>query len=220
MKRVANRHGTHWNQSWPGELELKGVKDLVKKFVELKTELAAISPLEGGALIDYLFPESEQDNNVVREASSLANAEAKNQQEIYEALTSVVTQPATPEEGEFVRVMSLHKSKGLTSKVVIVAGCIEGLIPYLEKDWTPAEREANIQEQRRLFYVALTRAKDILLVSSFATMERRLSYKIGARVKSGYEAQASTVSSRFLGELGPSAPQPVAGHKWLKLQFE
>ena len=33
-----------------------------------------------------------------------------------------------PEKADYVRVMSLHKSKGLTSKVTIVSGCVQGLI--------------------------------------------------------------------------------------------
>jgi superfamily I DNA/RNA helicase len=135
-------------------------------------------------------------------------------------VTSVVTQPATPEEGEYVRVMSLHKSKGLTSKALIVAGCIEGLIPYLQQDWTPTELDTNIKEQRRLFYVAITRATDILVISSFATIERKLFHQIGARVRAGYEKQARTISSRFLGELGPWAPHPETGAGWVKRNFE
>jgi superfamily I DNA/RNA helicase len=203
-----------------GALKISGTAELVKRFRALKAELAAIAPLAGGALIDYLFPESEEENNVVREAAYLADVDTKTVQETYEALTSVVTQPATPEEGEYVRVMSLHKSKGLTSKAVIVAGCIEGLIPYLQQDWTPTELDTNIKEQRRLFYVAITRATDILVLSSFATIERKLSHQIGARVRAGYEKQARTISSRFLGELGPLAPQPETGAGWVKRNFE
>jgi DNA helicase-2/ATP-dependent DNA helicase PcrA len=203
-----------------GALKISGTAELVKRFKELRAELAAIAPLVGTALIDYLFPESEEENNAVREAAYLADVDDKNLGETYEALTSVVTQPATPDEGEYVRVMSLHKSKGLTSKAVIVAGCIDGLIPYLQSDWTPAEREANIQEQRRLFYVVLTRATDILIISSFATIDRQLSHKIGARVKTGYEKQARTISSMFLRELGPSAPPPQTGRTWSERNFE
>ena len=46
---------------------------------------------------------------------------------IVEQIRTSVTQPEIPEEGDFVRIMSLQKSKGLTSKVVIVAGCVEAL---------------------------------------------------------------------------------------------
>lgn len=52
---------------------------------------------------------------------------------------------------EFVwtRVMSLHKSKGLT--LVVVAGCVGGLIPTIDYDIPENDRELQLCEQRRLF---------------------------------------------------------------------
>jgi len=170
-----------------GKLTIKNMNDLVSRFRDLKEELVALEPLTGITLLEYLFPETEADNLPIREAAQLAGVEDKPAKDIFKALTSVITQPAMPEEGEFVRVMSLHKSKGLTSKVVIVAGCIQGLVPFLDEDHTPVEAASNMKEQRRLFYVALTRAKDILVISSFATIERKVAHKIGARVKQSGE---------------------------------
>lgn len=202
-----------------GDLEMKGIAELKKRFKQLVEELAAINGTAGTFLIDYLFPEEQEEHAVVRESAELAGLEAATPADIYESLTSVITQPAMPEAGEYARIMSLHKSKGLTSKVVVVAGCIQGLIPYLEKDWTPEELEFNTQEQRRLFYVALTRATDILVVSSFLKMERKLAYKIGARVRPGYEPIARTIASQFLGELGPTASRPEIGSEWAQRNF-
>jgi DNA helicase-2/ATP-dependent DNA helicase PcrA len=112
-----------------------------------------------------------------------------------------------------VRVMSLHKSKGLTSKVAIVAGCIEGLIPTTDSDHTPAQAQANLHEQRRLFYVSMTRCREILLLSSVLRLPVDLAYRIGARVL-GRRGTCRTIASRFLGELGPASPAPVAGEDW------
>jgi DNA helicase II / ATP-dependent DNA helicase PcrA len=204
-----------------GNLKLKGTSGVVARFRDLKQELAALGPLTGLALIDYLFPEAEVDSFAIREAAQLAGLDDKDAKNILRALTGVITQPAMPEEGEFVRVMSLHKSKGLTSKVVIVAGCIQGLVPFLDRDHNSAEASANLKEQRRLFYVAITRATDILVISSFATIERKVAHKIGARTKQsgGNEFHALTASSGFLKELGPSAPTPVLGQAWLSSSF-
>ena len=47
----------------------------------------------------------------------------------------------------------------VSSPVVIIAGCIDGLIPAEPDQGTPAERAAAMEEQRRLFYVGLTRVK-------------------------------------------------------------
>lgn len=204
-----------------GEVTLSGTKQLVARFKDLKEELAALEPLMGQVLMDYLFPETEPENAAIREAAQLASVDTKGAKDILQALTSVITQPAMPEVGEFVRVMSLHKSKGLTSKAVIVAGCVQGLIPFLDRDHTPSEASASLKEQRRLLYVALTRATDTLVISSFATIERSIAYKIGARIKQsgGNQSHALTVSSQFLKELGPAAPTPLYGRAWLSSQF-
>jgi DNA helicase II / ATP-dependent DNA helicase PcrA len=128
---------------------------------------------------------------------------------------AAVTQPETPAEADYVRVMSLHKSKGLTSKVVLVAGCIQGLIPVQDFDESPQERFAILQEQRRLFYVAITRCTEILILSSSLQLERDSAWRIGARVRRGGGQLANTVASQFLQELGPAAPHPVLGAAWM-----
>ena len=56
---------------------------------------------------------------------------------------------------QFPRVMTMHKIKGLTSKVVIVAGCCDGLIPYKDDRLVDGERVAKMREYRRLFHVAV-----------------------------------------------------------------
>ena len=62
-----------------------------------------------------------------------------------------------------VNVMTIHAAKGLEHDVVFIAGCENGIIPHaraLEED------PKNIEEERRLFYVALTRAKQKLYITS------------------------------------------------------
>ncbi len=56
--------------------------------------------------------------------------------------------------------MTLHASKGLEWKVVFIVGCEEGLIPYNEYN-----KKADLDEERRLFYVGMTRAKQSLFIS-------------------------------------------------------
>ncbi|MDH5203410.1 MAG: UvrD-helicase domain-containing protein [Nitrospirota bacterium] len=58
-----------------------------------------------------------------------------------------------------VTLMTLHMAKGLEFKVVFIAGVEEGLIPYrIKKD------DIDIEEERRLFYVGITRAMDELFL--------------------------------------------------------
>lgn len=77
---------------------------------------------------------------------------------------------------------------------------------------------AKLEEQRRLFYVAVTRTRQTLVLSSVTRLPRKPAYRIGARVGRGYSASAKTMTTRFLHELGPTKPNPVAGPVFLRGQ--
>jgi DNA helicase-2/ATP-dependent DNA helicase PcrA len=63
-----------------------------------------------------------------------------------------------------VPIITIHQAKGLEFDVVFIAGAVDGEIPsYL------SEREGRLEEERRLFYVGMTRAKKDLYISSYAT---------------------------------------------------
>ena len=134
--------------------------------------------------------------------------------DLFDRVKTHITQPEMPEEGEFARVMSLHKSKGLTSKVAIVAGCTQGLIPFQDNEQPQSEQDAILREQRRLSYVAITRCTEVLVLSSAARMQRQLAWRIGAQLRSGRSIVGATIASQFIDELGPTAPAPCAGDEW------
>ncbi|MDX1420832.1 MAG: 3'-5' exonuclease [Rubricoccaceae bacterium] len=83
-----------------------------------------------------------------------------------------------------VTLMTLHASKGLEFKVVFVAGLEEGLFPLSVAAQDPKE----LEEERRLFYVGVTRAEEALF----------LSY---ARSRYRYGESQGAVRSRFLDEI-------------------
>jgi len=140
--------------------------------------------------------------------------------QLMQALLDAVIQPEVPPEVTEVRIMSLHKSKGLSSPVVIVAGCVEGLLPAApDADLTKAENDALLEEQRRLFFVGLTRVKadpknnrpGILLLTSSRTMSLADAMQSGIRPAKVVYGTAHVHASRFLKELGPSAPASKKG---------
>ncbi|TFG59091.1 MAG: ATP-dependent helicase, partial [Spirochaetales bacterium] len=93
-----------------------------------------------------------------------------------------------PEEQDMqgkVSLMTIHAAKGLEFDVVCVAGVEDGIIPHAR---ALTENEANLEEERRLFYVALTRAKERLYLTSCKS--RRLQGR-----------QRECVPSPFLEEL-------------------
>ena len=60
---------------------------------------------------------------------------------------------------EAVTLMTIHASKGLEFPVVFIAGCEDGIIPYIPVDESTIP-EDDLDEERRLLYVAMTRAQD------------------------------------------------------------
>jgi DNA helicase-2/ATP-dependent DNA helicase PcrA len=197
-----------------GQYAQTGVSALVTKYNELKDILSSLQGLSISDVVDQLMPDGNADCVVLREAAIIALPECEGATDLFEYLRNHTTQPEMPEEGEFVRIMSLHKSKGLTSKVVIILGCSQGLIPFEKPDEPPQEQVAILQEQRRLFYVALTRCTETLMISSATQMARQFAWKIGARVTPGSSQYARTVASVFLDELGPDAPVAINGANW------
>lgn len=88
------------------------------------------------------------------------------------------------EEAERISLMTVHAAKGLEFDRVAVVGLEEGLFPHARS----FEEDEGLEEERRLFYVALTRAREELLLS-FA----RRRFRTGA--------PGPTEASRFLREL-------------------
>ena len=78
-------------------------------------------------------------------------------QEYTEMLRLKERQRSLKQEG--VRLMTIHAAKGLEFDAVFLIEANEGRIPYKK-----AKREKETEEERRLFYVAMTRAKDLLKI--------------------------------------------------------
>lgn len=202
-----------------GEVQLDGISQLTARFQTLQDELTRLRQLSVMQLFEDILPTGTERADPIRELvtgklDTIGGAAA-----LLDLLKSEITQPEMPAEGDFVRLMSLHKSKGLTSRATIIVGCVHGLIPFVDHDLPPTELEAHTQEQRRLFYVALTRAKEILVLSSAASIPRQLAYKIGAIVKGGTPQNGKTIACEFIQDLGPTVLPARLGSAWVSSGF-
>lgn len=90
------------------------------------------------------------------------------------------------EVGGRVRLMTVHQAKGLEFPVVFVIGAAEGLFPTQR-----SIDDGDVEEERRLFYVASTRAMDLLIIS----------YPRVSAVGGNFEMRQA---SRFLEDIDPS----------------
>ncbi|MFN3687575.1 ATP-dependent helicase [Salinarimonas sp.] len=202
---------------------LPNCRDLIQAFDQITEELALMEGLpELAQLIDYVFPEAELAYEEIRNLASdvLATVNENNPAEFLRELVLSIAKPEPPEEVDEVRVMSLHKSKGLSSPVTIITSCIQGLMPNLGDPNMPAHAAAAaLEEQRRLFYVAITRVKadpnngkpGKLYITYPASVPTGIARSGNIAISVFRRGQAAVSGSQFINELGPSAPRPVRG---------
>jgi len=95
-----------------------------------------------------------------------------------------------------VTLMTLHAAKGLEFPLVFLAGMEEGLFPHSRTLMNPEE----LEEERRLCYVGMTRAMNTLVLT-------RAHY----RRRYGNDAPEGTVPSRFLEEVPPNLVENLSG---------
>ncbi len=83
---------------------------------------------------------------------------------------TLLTRDDTEEEKGEVNIMTIHASKGLEFSVGFIAGAEEGIIPHAR---SVEENEGDIEEERRLFYVAITRAQQKLFITHCRTRKKQ-----------------------------------------------
>jgi ATP-dependent DNA helicase Rep len=106
--------------------------------------------------------------------------------QVAQTISVIISLAERGDEPDVVTLSTLHAAKGLEWPHVVLAGVNEGLLPFRsgDQELTPE----RLEEERRLMYVGITRARSTLLVS---TLRRR---------KKGRETVAG-VPSRFIGEM-------------------
>jgi DNA helicase-2/ATP-dependent DNA helicase PcrA len=100
-----------------------------------------------------------------------------------------------------VSLLTLHAAKGLEFTNVFIVGMEDGLLPL---HWGEPD-EATLAEERRLFYVGMTRAKDRLILSR--ALKRHRGGRVRARAASPFLADIENELIRFARTEGPRKPE-------------
>ena len=88
--------------------------------------------------------------------------ESRAQGKTYEAKETAKTGQEGESTMEGIRIMTMHASKGLEFHTVYIPDCQEGKIPSAK-----SKEPHEIEEERRMFYVAMTRAKEELYLLAY-----------------------------------------------------
>ncbi len=175
----------------------------------LQEECAGLAPAQ---LIERVLERSGYLTYVEQQDNLEHTARAENLRELSNAMAEATEQGQTLEDvldaaalvadsDEYdptipVSLMTLHSAKGLEFDAVFLAGLEEGLLPHTRSGSNLSE----IEEERRLFYVGMTRAKQSLVISR--AIYRR-SY--------GEERLRASTPSRFLAEIPAELIEAASG---------
>ncbi len=201
-------------------VSLKGFRDLLVSLtadvsgVDVSTALGLILD-RSGYLRDLREDKSEESEarieNLMELVSAAREYETREPDAALEGFVDRLSLLSEADEAQGAKearvwLMSMHAAKGLEFPIVVVAGMEEGLFPHSRS----AEDEDEVEEERRLCYVCLTRARERLILTGAA---RR-------RIFGDYQA---TQPSRFLDEIPPALMQrvePVAAPRWNGAPYE
>jgi ATP-dependent DNA helicase Rep len=181
----------------PGTLPPRAANSLAAFVQQLEGWRQAAGSTPPKALIERVIRESGLASYWREQAKRPEEAERRRQQveaflewvggrresTLEKLLAALMIESQDDDPGERVRLLTLHSAKGLEFRHVYLVGCEDGLLPHAS-----SIDEGRIEEERRLFYVGMTRAKQSLTLTL-------------CRVRSRYGREDVTEPSRFLDEL-------------------
>ncbi len=139
---------------------------LVENLPRLARELTVVQlinyVINNTGYLDYLennFKNAEERAENIQEL--IKTAKSVNNLEVFLEKASLVQGLDTENGGAGVNLMTIHLAKGLEFDNVFVSGCCEGVLPH-QKSYFSQE---SLEEERRLMYVAMTRARKRLFLS-------------------------------------------------------
>jgi DNA helicase-2/ATP-dependent DNA helicase PcrA len=152
------------------------VKDKLTEFAKLIEGFSSSKYKSAADMLKSIFEKSGYAENLEEErakniAELISSAEGKEIKDFVDRASLFINIDEI-KKGDYISLMTLHSAKGLEFPVVFIIGLEEGVLPYCKA----MERECEIAEERRLFYVGMTRAKDILWLTGAS--KRRLYSKL------------------------------------------
>jgi DNA helicase-2/ATP-dependent DNA helicase PcrA len=157
---------------------LKSYVDVISSLKSMATTGASISSLISEAIdrtriIDSLKEDPisyfERRENLSELVSTAAEWESLHPEPSLTAFLEELSLKSSSEKGDpetnSVRMMTLHNGKGLEFKVVFLVGLEEDLLPHINSK----EKPEAVEEERRLCYVGMTRAKELLFLTTCRT---------------------------------------------------
>ncbi len=159
-----------------GQTIIASTREKLGNFVKMIEKLGSAAGRNAADLLRKIVEETGYDATLDDErrqnvAELIASAEGRDLQEFIDKL-SLMTSAEGPQQGDHVCLMTLHNAKGLEFPVVFVTGLEEGLLPYFKA----LKDDDDICEERRLFYVGMTRAQDLLWLTG--AQKRKLYSKL------------------------------------------
>ncbi len=174
--RALAREGALARAAAQGADRLLGVLDELSARLEDPVDVLFMRLLAGTDYLRHLESLGEEDYedrraNVEEVAATAGGFAARGGGTLVDFLaeTALLTDADRLAEGaDRVLLLTAHNAKGLEFDAVVVTGLEEGLFPH----GSALEDEAELEEERRLFYVAITRARDEVLLTAAATRRR------------------------------------------------
>ena len=123
-------------------------------------------------------------------------------------------EPFLPDELADLQIATLWGAKGITADHVYVIGLCDEAIPGTRREEYPGTDLEYVEEQRRLFYVSITRPKKTLVLSRAKSIAVGQAKQLGLAIKVGNRFRAKLEMSKFLRDIIEYLPDYQSGENW------
>jgi DNA helicase-2/ATP-dependent DNA helicase PcrA len=179
----------------------------LKGFVNIIDDLSSEKYKDAADMLQNIYIKSGyssfvDEDKVENIAELISSAEGKETDTFMDSI-SLSSSNDDAYEDNVVSLLTLHSAKGLEFPVVFIVGVEEGVLPYFK-----AETPKEIDEERRLLYVGMTRAKDILHITG--AKKRKIYSKVQVQKPSRF---LQSIPDEFCTKVEKTVDIPVSTRK-------